>query len=206
MPVRAGILTGRVVRAGDASARRRAERITRRAGRFLAITAARSVGNQRRGTAASVVSVVFRAVAARTIVRFVLTRGACRRSGAAAFAARYDDLRARTAAFVADGTGNALAVSTFFARSARIFRAFADGFVIVGRTVGRFTRTGAACADVFALAGDAFLRRRTIGIRLAVVFFQIGFFGGADGWRCAVITVAVPQFNGARDCERRGVI
>ena len=76
LTVRTRILTRRVVRARNASAGRCAERIARVAGLFFAITAAVAVGNQRIDTAASVVGVVLDAVAARTIVRFILTRGA----------------------------------------------------------------------------------------------------------------------------------
>ena len=76
LTVRTRIPARRVVRARNASAGRCAERIARVAGLFFAITAALAVGNQRSDTAASVVGVVLDAVAARTIVRFVLTRGA----------------------------------------------------------------------------------------------------------------------------------
>ena len=101
-------------------------------------------------------------------------------------------MRARTIAFVAERTGNAFAVGTFFARSARSFRAFADGLVVFGRTIGRFTRTGAAGANGFAFAADTFLGRRTVGIRLTFVSFQIGLFFCADCRCSTVITVAVP--------------
>ena len=142
---------------------------------------------------------------ARTFRRAVLLTGrTLGRPCAVTSAVAVRNLRSGTSAFFAGFAFHTRAVrSAFITRGARCFRAFANGFVVFGRTFGRRPRTRGISANFHAPFLFAFLGFRTI--RIGLTQRQIGGFFGNTAARSHIIR-AVAQFDSLGDLERRSLV